>query len=170
MEGLPVVPYEELAQAFPAERNRAFCPAADNKLRARIYLDLKAKGYEVIKYVSSRATVLSEVGENCFVLEDNTIQPYVKVGNNVIFWSGNHIGHHSEIKDHVFFASHVVLSGNCVVESYAWLGVNCTIKHGTRIGEGSVVGMASAVLKDTEPWCTYVGVPARRVETNGKLP
>ena len=64
------------------------------------------------------------VGENSFILEANTLQPFVNIGNDVVLWSGNHIGHHSIISDHVFFTSHVVLSGNCVVGSNCFLGVN----------------------------------------------
>ena len=41
-------------------------------------------------------------GDNCFILEDNTIQPFVRIGNNVTLWSGNHIGHDSVIDDHCF--------------------------------------------------------------------
>ena len=52
-----------------------------------------------------------EIGENCFIFEDNTIQPFVKIGDDVVLWSGNHIGHHAEIGDHCFISSHVVISG-----------------------------------------------------------
>ena len=36
----------------------------------------------------------------------------VRIGNDVVLWSGNHIGHDSTIGDHCFIASHVVVSGN----------------------------------------------------------
>jgi hypothetical protein len=44
-----------------------------NKIRTRIYNEEKEKGYKFISYISSKATVLTkEIGENCFILEDNT--------------------------------------------------------------------------------------------------
>ena len=52
-------------------------------------------------------------GDNCFILEDNTVQPFVTIGNNVTLWSGNHIGHDSVIEDDCFISSHVVVSGTC---------------------------------------------------------
>jgi acyl-[acyl carrier protein]--UDP-N-acetylglucosamine O-acyltransferase len=97
------------------------------------------------------------------ILEDNTIQPFTTIGNNVVMWSGNHIGHHGQIKDHVFFTSHVVLSGHCVVESYSFFGVNSTIRDYTSIAQGTLVGMASAITKETEEWSIYVGNPAKKV-------
>ena len=44
-----------------------------------IYREGKERGYSFISYVSSRATRFAgtPIGENCFILEDNTIQPFV---------------------------------------------------------------------------------------------
>src|SRR5207237_1431425 len=96
---------------------------------------------------------------------DNTIQPFTSIGNNVVLWSGNHIGHHGQIGDHVLFTSHVVLSGHCLVEPYCFFGVNATVRDGLKIAEGSLIAMAAAVVRDTEPWGVYKGNPARKSET-----
>jgi sugar O-acyltransferase (sialic acid O-acetyltransferase NeuD family) len=141
-----------------------------NRARESIYHQGKEKGYAFITYVSSKATIFPNavIGENCFILEDNTIQPFTPIGNNVVMWSGNHIGHHGSIKDHVFFTSHVVLSGHCVVEPYCFFGVNATIRDYTHIAEGSLIAMGALVTKDTEPWGVYTGAPAKKGETLSK--
>lgn len=165
--GLPVVAFEDVETLFPPSEYRFFAPMTGrnmNRNREAIYNHAKAKGYQFISYISSRATICGNViGENCFILEDNTIQPFTTIGNNVVMWSGNHIGHHGQIKDHVFFTSHVVLSGHCVVESYSFFGVNSTIRDYTTIAQGTLVGMASAIMKETEEWGVYVGNPAKKV-------
>jgi sugar O-acyltransferase (sialic acid O-acetyltransferase NeuD family) len=165
-EGLPVVDFERVEASYDPEDVRLFAPLSAsnmNRNRASIYHRAKEKGYRLISYVSSKATLFpgAQIGENCFVLEDNTIQPFTSIGNNVVLWSGNHIGHHGQIKDHVFFTSHVVLSGRCTVEPYCFFGVNATIRDGLRISEGTLVGMGASVMKDTEPWGVYTGNPAR---------
>ncbi|OJV20310.1 MAG: sugar O-acyltransferase [Dyadobacter sp. 50-39] len=165
--GLPVVAFEDVETLFPPSEYKFFAPMTGrnmNRNREAIYNHAKAKGYQFISYISSRATLFgNEIGENCFILEDNTIQPFTTIGNNVVLWSGNHIGHHGQIKDHVFFTSHVVLSGHCVVESYSFFGVNATIRDYTTIAQGTLVGMASAIMKETEEWGVYVGNPAKKV-------
>ncbi|GGH45312.1 acetyltransferase [Dyadobacter endophyticus] len=165
--GLPVVAFEDVESIFPPSEYKFFAPMTGrnmNRNREAIYNHAKAKGYQFISYISSRATICNNViGENCFILEDNTIQPFTTIGNNVVMWSGNHIGHHGQIKDHVFFTSHVVLSGHCVVESYSFFGVNATIRDYTTIAQGTLVGMASAIMKETEEWGVYVGNPAKKV-------
>ena len=101
-------------------------------------------------------------------MENNTIQPFTIIGNNVILWSGNHIGHHSVIKDHVMFTSHVVLSGHCIVENYTTIGVNATIRDGLTIGEGTFIAMAANVIKSTDPWGMYLGNPAKKAKKSSE--
>jgi sugar O-acyltransferase (sialic acid O-acetyltransferase NeuD family) len=162
--GLPVVAFENVESQFPTSEYKFFAPMAPNKmnrLREEVYNNIKAKGYRLISYISSKATLFNnEIGDNCFILENNTIQPFTTIGNNVVLWSGNHIGHHSIIKDHIMFTSHVVMSGHCVIENYCTLGVNATIRDGITIAEGTFVAMAASIIKDTEPWGMYKGNPA----------
>jgi sugar O-acyltransferase (sialic acid O-acetyltransferase NeuD family) len=167
-KGLPVVPFETIEDTFPPGEYQFFAPMAPSRMnrnREAIYQQIKAKGYTLITYVSSKATVFNnEIGDNCFIFEDNTLQPFTNIGNNVILWSGNHIGHHGVIKDHVMFTSHVVLSGHCVVENYCTLGVNSTIRDGVTLREGTFVAMGACIIKNTEAWSMYKGNPAVKSE------
>lgn len=128
-----------------------------NHVRAGKYAEAKALGYTLPSYISSKCTWLSEhqPGDNCFILEDNTIQPFVKIGSNVVLWSGNHIGHHSVIKDHVMITSQVVISGACTIEEYCFLGVNSTVRDETVIARETLIGMDVTILKDTSEFQVY---------------
>ncbi len=172
-EGLPVVPFEEVENIYGPSEFHFFAPMSHrkmNRVRESVYHQIKEKGYQLISYVSSKATVFpsAQIGENCFILEDNTIQPFTPIGNNVMMWSGNHIGHHGTIKDHVLFTSHVVLSGHCIVDPYCFFGVNSTIRDFTHIAEGSLIAMGACVTKDTEPWGVYSGLPAKKGDVLSK--
>jgi len=171
-KGLPIVAFENIEQDYPPGDFDFFAPMAPqrmNRLREEVYCKIKAKGYELISYISSKATLFdNEIGDNCFILENNTIQPFTSIGNNVILWSGNHIGHHSVIKDHIMFTSQVVLSGHCIVENYCTLGVNATIRDGLTISKGTFVAMAASIIKSTEPWGMYKGNPAVKSERSTK--
>ena len=162
--GLPVVAFEDVEHLYPPDDFRFFAPMTGRKmntLRENIYLQAKAKGYSFISYVSSRATVFGDsIGENCFILENNVIQPFSRIGDNVVLWSGNHIAHHVQIKNHVFFASHVMIAGHCVVEPHCVFGGNSTIKEYLHVAEGTLLTMASYLTRDTEPWGIYKGNPA----------
>ncbi len=165
---LPVVAFDEIEKIFPPSAFSFFAPMAPNKMnrvRETVYKQIKEKGYNLISYISSKATVFNnKIGDNCFILEDNTLQPFTNIGNNVVLWSGNHIGHHGEIKDHVTFTSQVVLSGHCLVESYCTFGVNATIRDGLTIAEGTFVAMGACITKNTDAWSFYKGNPAIKSE------
>jgi sugar O-acyltransferase (sialic acid O-acetyltransferase NeuD family) len=165
--GLPVVAFEELAASFPPGEVSAFVAVSYtrlNALRREKYLALKAQGYPIASYVSSRATVLNDgaIGENCFILEDNTIQPFARIGDNVTLWSGNHIGHHSQIGDHTFVASHVVVSGGVRIGQSCFIGVNATLRDHITIGDGCVLGAGALLLADAEPNGVYLGTATER--------
>lgn len=160
---LPVIPFEELEKTYSPSEYYLFAPVADNKLREKIYLEGLQKGYKFISYISNKCTNLAlSIGENCFILEDNTLQPFTTIGNNVILWSGNHIGHHSIIEDNVFFTSHVVMSGHCHIKKGVFLGVNSTLRDGVTIGENSIIGMGSLVTKSVPDNETWIGSPAKK--------
>jgi sugar O-acyltransferase (sialic acid O-acetyltransferase NeuD family) len=162
----PVVPFEALESYFPPNEYFLFAPMTGksmNLIRKRIYLNGKEKGYNFISYISSRATIChNKIGENCFILEDNTIQPFTEIGNNVVLWSGNHIGHHGKIEDNVFITSHVVVSGHCLIRENAWIGVNATIRDYTTIGKSCLIAMGSLVTADTDENGFYLGSPAKK--------
>lgn len=164
----PVVAFEELENIYSPKEYKLFAPMTGvkmNNVRTKIYDEGKSKGYEFISYVSPHCiNFASSIGENCFILEDNTIQPFVKIGNNVVLWSGNHIGHHSTIKDNVFFTSHVVLSGHCDIGENSWFGVNATIRDYIKIGKHTLVAMGSLITKNTDENGFYMGSPAKKQE------
>lgn len=165
--GLPVIPFEEVAEQYEPDQCELFVALSYSKLnvvRKEKYQEAKAMGYQIASFVSSNATVLNEgcIGENCFIFEDNTIQPFVTIGNNVTLWSGNHIGHHSTIKDHCFIASHVVISGGVEIGEQCFIGVNATLRDHIKVGEKCVIGAGTLLLTDAEPEGVYFGVETER--------
>ena len=142
-----------------------------NKLRETKYNEAKSKGYTLVSYVSSKCTYLSQFncGDNCFIFEDNTIQPFVKIGNNVTLWSGNHIGHHSVLQSHNFISSHVVISGHCTIASNCFIGVNATIGHQVTVATETLVGAGSIITKNTEPFAVYVPAKSVKLEKTSNM-
>ncbi|WAH63827.1 acetyltransferase [Xanthomonas hortorum] len=164
---LPVVAFEQLAEHYPPENHMVFVALSYSKLnsiRKEKYLSAKQAGYRLASYISTRATLLNDgmIGENCFILEDNTIQPFVQIGNNVTLWSGNHIGHHSIIRDHCFLASHVVVSGGVTIDEQCFIGVNATLRDHIHIGTRTVVGAGVLLLGDAAAEGLYIGSATER--------
>ena len=159
--GLPVIPFEEIESRYPSTDFKMFIAVGYqdlNKLRATKYFEAKDKGYELINYVSSRASNFGnvEIGDNSFILEDAVIQPCSKIGSNVSIWSGNHIGHHASVGDHCYIAGHVIISGSTTIEPYCFIGVNATIGHEIAIGMKSFIGAGCLITKNAEEKSVYI--------------
>ncbi|HSV92819.1 MAG TPA: acetyltransferase [Desulfobacterales bacterium] len=163
---LPVVDLETVERRFPPRDHRAFVAISYtqlNRVRARVCGEMKARGYVLASYVSSRAFVwrTARIGENCFVLENNVIQHGVVIEDNVFLWSGNHVGHQTRIRRDTYIASHAVISGFCDIGESCFVGVNATFNDKIRVARDGVIGSGAVVVRDTEPGRVYVGNPAK---------
>ncbi len=151
--GLPIIPYSEIENKFPPNQfymHIAISYQKLNRLREEKFYRAKSQGYKLASYLSSKSVFWNDInyGENCFILENQTIQPNVKIGDNVMIWSGNHIGHGTIIKDHAYISSHVVISGHSRVGKRCFLGVNSTIRDFCNIGDDCFIGMDAAITKN----------------------
>ena len=158
---LPLVDFDEVTDRYPSDAHKMFVAlsyAKMNRIRAAKYYAAKELGYQMVSYISSRCSFLTDspVGENCFILEDNTVQPFVRIGNNVTLWSGNHIGHDSVIEDHCFLASHIVVSGYVRIHPYCFIGVNATLRNSITIAPETLIGAGAVIMTDTAEKGVYL--------------
>jgi len=163
--GLPLVPFSKVCELYPSEKYEmhvALSYIRLNQLREEKYMQAKAAGYTLASYICSKSATWQDlaVGENCFILENQTIQPAVRIGNNVMIWSGNHLGHGSVIGDHTYIASHVVISGHCTVGRRCFFGVNATVKDFTEIGDDCFIAMDASITRNMSSGMVALGASA----------
>lgn len=168
IDGLPVIPFEKIEDKFPIDKFTMFIAIGYselNKKREKIFNEAKNKGYELLSYVHPSTKLWDdfEMGENCFIFENNVIQPSVKLGNNVIIWSNNVISHHCEIKDHNFIISHTAIAGNVTIEPYCFVGMNATIRNSITIAKECVIGAGTVILEDTKEGEVYVSNSTKKL-------
>lgn len=160
--GKPLVAFDSICQTFSPRNHKMFVAVGYrqlNRVRAKYYDAAKALGYELITYISSKATHWGDttVGDNCCIMEATTVEPFVHIGNDVVFWSGSHIGHHSSVDDHCFLASAVVLPGFTRVGRHCFVGVNATLRDGITVGDGCLIGAGATVMSDAGPGEVFLG-------------
>lgn len=162
---LPLVAFEEVEQHYPPESYRMMILLGYqdmNELRAKKYQEAKKKGYILESYVASNIFQAEKIntGENCFILDNQSISLDVAIGNNVVMWSSNHIGDMTVIHDHAWITSHVSVAANVEIGEHAFLGIGAVVSNKVKIGYKSLVG-AGALVTDSIPDCA--------VSLDGKL-
>tara|TARA_B100000035_G_C21036688_1_gene571419 strand:+ start:2777 stop:3460 length:684 start_codon:yes stop_codon:yes gene_type:complete len=152
-KGLPLVKASEVYNLYPPQKYKAHVALSYNKLnqiREEKYNLMKNLGYDLVSYVCSKSVTWPDlnIGDNCFILENQTIQPTVKIGNNVMIWSTNHLGHNCQIDDHAYLASGITISGHTKIGKRTFVGVNASFKDFITIGNDCFITMGAIVTKD----------------------
>ncbi len=153
LENLPDVCSPEDHDVFVAIGYRKM-----NQIRQAAYEEVKQHGYTCATFVHPDVMIWesTRLGDNTFILENNTVQPFTEIGANTFLWSGNHIGHHSKIGSHCFISSHVVISGYCEIGNNVFIGVNSTLRDGLKVADKTLIGAGALMMKDTAYQEAYI--------------
>ena len=128
-------------------------------LKYGVYLDTEsADGYiEVGKrvYIGTGCCLHAhkglEIGDDVLLAQNITITPY----------SHRFDDHGKTIYSQGGFTKKIIIGRDC------YLGMNVSVVYSADIGEGSVVGAGSVVVKTIPPFSVAVGVPARIIRRRG---
>ena len=151
--GLPVVAFENIEEKYSPEEFSMFIALAYsemNKKRTKFFDEAKNKGYELYSFVHPSTKIWDEfeMGENCFILAENIIQPFVKIGDNVLIGSNNLISHNTVIENNCFLTSNITLGGHITVGSNSFIGLSATINQRIKIGKECIIGAGTLITKD----------------------
>ncbi len=161
IEGLPVVPFDEVATIFPADSHEMLIAVgfgAMNDIRARKCREAKEQGYRLASYIHPTASIASNVrvGESAVILEYVSVHPYSTLGDNVFISSNTNLGHGCSIGDHCWLNAGVSIGGDTVLEAQCFMGINASASHGLTLGEKTFIGANTFIAQSTEPGDVYL--------------
>lgn len=129
----------------------------DVVINDRVYLDTESAATGYIRvgkgtYIGTGTTMFGhkglEIGENVLLAQNITLTPY---------------SHHYEDPSRIIYAQ----GGHCekvVLGDDVYVGMGVCIMYSGNIGEGSVVGAGSVVVKPIPPYSIAVGNPAKVIK------
>ncbi len=166
--GLPVIPFENIESTFPQNRFVLFIAIGYsnmNKIRAEKYMEAKKKGYTLANYISKKAHIGQGciIGDNCMIGANSTLQPNVRIGNDVIIRENVYIGHNSDIEDHCFISASAAISGNVRVKKASFIGVNATLKDNITVEEECIIGAGLTLLHNTRAKEVYASKASQKL-------
>ncbi|MFZ6658618.1 transferase [Undibacterium sp. TJN19] len=160
-QGLPIVAFEDLEKTYPPEAVDMIIAIGYQNLNASRLQKCnaaKAKGYQLVSYVSPKADHghWLEIGENCVILDGVGIQPGAEIGNNVFIWNNALIGHHSTISNDCWIAAGVTIGGSTTLGERCFVGLNATVGGEIVIGADNLLGGAALILKSTDDKSVFI--------------
>jgi acetyltransferase-like isoleucine patch superfamily enzyme len=127
-----------------------------------------AKSAEVLLTASLRSDNCGtvDIGENCLINDFCSITADgsdIKIGNGVLVGPGTvmHTVHHCFERIDIPIWKQARIAKPIVVEDDVWIGANCTVLGGVRIGAHSVIGANSLVNSDIPAFSIAYGVPCK---------
>jgi sugar O-acyltransferase (sialic acid O-acetyltransferase NeuD family) len=152
-DGLPLYPFEDLATHCPPSSHSLLIAVGQvdrNRLRARIFAEAEACGYEVESFVDPtvRRHASIEIGRGCIISDGVSLQPYARIGDNVVIRPLVYVGHHATIESHCFVAPHAAILGECRIGAYTFVAAQAIISSRVVVGPHSVIGAGAVVTRD----------------------
>ncbi len=156
VNGYPVLGTRDVLEGYP---NCCVVPDYDYEGPIDLPRERIANLIDPSAFVSRTATI----GVGCVVYPHCFVGLRASLGDRVFMLAGTTINHNDVLEDHVVMCSGVTLAGGVHVEAGCYLGQNCTVREGLRIGHNGMIGMGAVVTKDVAPGVVVAGNPAREL-------
>ena len=168
--GLPLIPFDQVEEICPPQTHQMFVAIGYKQMRARklLFDRAKEKGYRCASYVSPHAIVNqgAVMGENNVLMDQVVMEPFSRMGDNNLYWSGTLISHGCLIGNHNYVSAKVVIGGESTMEDGCFLGnTACTINN-IVLREETMLLPGAVAHKDCLAFTKYFGNPAKPVGTH----
>lgn len=165
--GLPILgSVSDLVNEPKNYADEIFIAIGDNKIRERIFIELKDQ-YKIINAIHSSAIISETVsmGRGILIVAGVIINYDSQIGDGVIVNTGATIDHDNTIGDFVHIAPGVNLAGTVKIGKYSMVGIGSAIIENITIGENTTIGGGSVVIDDIPDNCIAFGNPAKVKKT-----
>jgi len=164
ISGYPLM-YEQETSVDDVVRNydELIVAVGNNDARLKISLNYAKKGIKLATIIHEKATVSESaiIGEGTVVFANAVINPLATIGKCCIINTGAIVEHDCIIKDGVHISPNAAMGGTVFIGEKTWICIGSSIIDNTKIGNNSIIGAGSVVIKDIPSNVLAVGVPAK---------
>ena len=173
LNDIPIIEFDNLVDSYPPSAVDIFVAMGYqdmNKSREDKYQLFKDLGYTLASYIDANSNIPKNciIGENCFLMNNVIIHPFVKIGNNVFIWGGSMVGHHSKIDDHSWITSSSNISGNSSIGRNCFLGLNSSIGNSIKVQDYCFIGANSLIIKSTKKSEVFITAGTKPMRLNSE--
>jgi sugar O-acyltransferase (sialic acid O-acetyltransferase NeuD family) len=142
----------------PPQVDRFIIAIGDNRVRQR-FDDERPWGIAV--HPSATVDLSARIGPGSQILYNAVVEPDVVIGRHVIINSGATVAHDCIIEDYAHIGPGVHLGGGVVVRRGVFLGIGSAVIPRSEIGEWTIIGAGSVIVRSIPANKLAYGVPAR---------
>lgn len=148
-----------------ADNDRFICAIGDPQARLRVGSALQERGAQFINLIHPTAVIGERcaMGTGCIFCPGAVVTCDVKLGDFVLLNLHSTIGHDATIGAGCTLSCHCDVTGGVRLGEGVLLGSHATILPRVVVGDRSIVGAGSVVLRKVPPDVTVMGAPARQI-------
>lgn len=164
INGIEVLGNNEYLSTQVDKNISVFAPIGNNEIRVSILKKLKQEGFKTPNFIHPKTVIDNsvQIGEAVYILPATNIMPLTIIKNYVMISMGVNIAHHNIIEDGCFFSQGTNIGASVTIKSLAFLSISSTVMTGVKIiGENSLIGAGTVVIKDVPQNAIVAGVPAK---------
>lgn len=153
--------------ANDTERSAVVCAIGNSKVRRKVIEKLNICSCIDFPNLVDPSVLMSDriiLGEGNIICAGNILTVNISLGDFNIINLDCTIGHDVIMKDFDTLYPSVNVSGAVTIESCSELGTGAHVIQGLSIGEESIVGAGSVVIRDIPEHCTAVGNPCKVIK------
>jgi sugar O-acyltransferase (sialic acid O-acetyltransferase NeuD family) len=142
------------------------CGVGPSHLRYQLIQRATAINCRFINLIHPSAIVTRWVtmGEGIIITAGSILTNQIQIGNHVHINLDCTIGHDVVLQDFVTLAPGVHVSGNVTLGRGCYVGTGANIIEKLQVGDWSVIGAGSAIVKNIPPNTTVVGIPGKIIK------
>ena len=172
IDGLPVIPLEELDNEIDRETTKVFMAISWgqrlNQVRKDIFNELKARGYSFANLIAPRAVIMTDdIGEGNWFHDFSYIGHKTVIGDNNDFRPFSTIGHYTSVGSHNHF-SKCTVGGVAKLGDCNFVGMQAIVFNRVNIGNKNFIGAGTIVKKDLGDFTLIAAKESDRIQLTEK--
>lgn len=152
---------------YEIEKGDVFICALGNPIYRKKYIDIiLAKDGEFINLINNKSIIHAnaKIGKGVLISPFCTISSDVIIGDFTIIHPFCNLGHDAQIGEYCSVESYTFMGGFSKTGNNVTLHTRSTILPHIEVGDNSIVGAGSVVIRNVKENTTVFGVPARKIE------
>ena len=115
---------------------------------------------------SANVSKYAVVGGGCVILAGAVVNAFATLGMGCIINSGAIVEHDCIVSDFSHISPNAALAGGVTIGKRSWIGLGANINQLLDIGDDSIIGAGSTVVRSIEPNVIAYGSPAITIKKN----
>mgnify|MGYP003670316390 CR=1 FL=1 len=126
-------------------------------------LNIPQERFATVIHPTAVISKFSKIGFGTCIQPFVSVGPNTEIGNHVHIFAQSLIGHGAKLEDYSYVANNACIGADVVLKKGAYLGTNATTIEFITLGEWSIVGIGSVVIRDVADYTKVVGNPSREI-------